>query len=201
MKAQLSIKFIASYLAIFVATVWVFYNIDSRWMEAITAQTSSYVLGLFGHTTRWWVEGFYTFLYLNGQNPVTVNIIRECTALNVLGVMTGLILPLRASFTNRILGVILSGVLLFTMNIPRIMLTIYLTAYDTWPFTTLANRNLETYHYPISFAFGVIGVAITVLAVTKLTTPELGNTLLDLTDKITSMIQKPKPTIARNETS
>jgi hypothetical protein len=49
----------------------------------------------------------------------------------------------------------------------------------------LAETTLETYHYPISFAFGVIGVALTILAVNRLTTPTLSETLLAIYDKAT----------------
>jgi exosortase/archaeosortase family protein len=125
----------------------------------------------------------YTTLTLAGQRDVTVTIVRECTALNVFGVMTGLILPLQANWIRKVKGITVAGFLLFALNIPRIALTVYLTAYDTWPFTLIAERSLDTYHYPISFAFGVIGVAVTILAVSRLTTPELEKTLLGIVDK------------------
>ena len=182
-QGELSLRYIALYVACFAAILLVFYIVPSGFVEALTAQTSSWALAIFGHSTSWVQQGGETILTLIGQRVVTVTIIRECTALNVLGVMAGLILPLRASWVKRISGVALSGALLFILNIPRIALTLYLTAYDTWPFTLLAGRSLETYHYPISFAFGVVGVAVTVLIVAKYTTPELEETLLGLVDK------------------
>lgn len=177
-------RYLVFYIAVFVATLWVFNNVPTSWIEALTAQTATWTLSLAGQAANWQQADGYTTLTLIGQHIVTVSIIRECTALNVLGVMTGLILPLKASPLKRALGIALSSLLLFILNIPRIALTVYLTAYDTWPFTLIANSSLETYHYPISFTFGVVGVAITVLAVSRWTTPELADTLLGVVDKI-----------------
>ena len=183
-------RYLVYYVAVFVATLWVFYYVPSGWIEALTAQTATWALNLTGYAASWQQADGYTTLTLMGQHFVTVSIIRECTALNVLGVMTGLILPLKASPLKRAFGIAVSSLLLFILNIPRIALTVYLTAYDTWPFTLIANRSLETYHYPISFAFGVVGVAITVLAVSRWATPELADTLLGVVDKILSLGRK-----------
>jgi exosortase/archaeosortase family protein len=187
--AEPSLKYIALYAASFATILLVFYLIPSNYMEMLTAETSAWVLAVLGHTTSWEQFDGQTLLTLIGQRVVTVSIIRECTALNVLGVMAGLIIPLRTNWPKRLAGVALSGALLFILNIPRIALTVYLTANDTWPFTLLAGRNLETYHYPISFAFGVVGVAVTILIVAKWTTPELEGTLLGVVDKMAELVK------------
>ncbi|MCX6649413.1 MAG: hypothetical protein NTV61_08525 [Candidatus Bathyarchaeota archaeon] len=183
-------RYLVTYIAVFAVVVWIFNVVPSEGVEALTAQTSAWALNLFGHAATWEQSAGYTTLALVGQNNVAVSIIRECTALNVLGVMAGLILPLRTSWVRRAKGVAIAGMLLFILNIPRIALTIYLTAYDTWPFTFIANRSLDTYHYPISFAFGVIGVAVTVLAVNRWATPQLSETLLSIFDGITGSGKK-----------
>jgi exosortase/archaeosortase family protein len=187
---RITTSYLAIYLVAFVAILLCFYFIPSGWIETLTAQTTAWTLTVFGHTVVWNQVNGYTTLTLFGQHSVTVSIIRECTALNVLGVMAGLILPLKASWVKRASGFVLSSLLLFTLNIPRIAITVYLTAFDTWPFTLIANRNLDTYHYPISFAFGVIGVAVTILAVSKWTTPELADTILSVVDKIFAIGKK-----------
>ena len=180
----LTTRYIAAYAAVFIAVVWVFNLLPSAPVEALTAQTSAWALGAFGHAASCAQENGLTTLTLTGQLTVTVSIIRECTALNVFGVAVGLLLPLKAGWLSKAKGITLSGLLLFTLNIPRIALTVYLTAYDTWPFTIIADRTLETYHYPISFTFGVLGVAATILAVSRLTTPELEDTLTGAVDKL-----------------
>ena len=193
-------RYIILYVASFAAILLCFYIIPSGYMEALTAMTSTWALAVFGHAASWGQLGGQTTLTLIGQRVVTVAIVRECTALNVLGVMAGLILPLRTGWGKRLAGVALSGALLFTLNIPRIALTVYLTAYDTWPFTLIAGRSLETYHYPISFAFGVIGVAVTILMVVKWTTPELAETLLGIVDKATGFVKSLIDPVSRGST-
>jgi exosortase/archaeosortase family protein len=190
MVRSLTIKYIVTYIVAFASITWLFNLFPSNSIEALTAQTAVWTLSLMGHTAFWEQLGQSTTLTIIGQSIVTVSIIRECTALNVLGVMTGLILPLRASWSRRFTGIGLAGLMLFALNIPRIALTVYLTAYETWPFTLIAERSLETYHYPISFAFGVIGMAITVLAVSRWTTPELSETLLSIIDYVSDPKKK-----------
>ncbi len=184
---NINLRYLILYVAAFAIIVWIFDTLPSQGVEAFTAQTTVLFLSLLGHIATWTQADGYTTLTLAGQHVITVTIVRECTALNVLGVMTGLILPLRERRTRRLAGVTLSALLLFALNIPRIALTVYLAAYDTWPFTMLAESTLETYHYPISFAFGVIGVALTVLAVSRWTTPALSETLLRIYDYATGM--------------
>ncbi|HIH88294.1 TPA: hypothetical protein HA344_03675 [Candidatus Bathyarchaeota archaeon] len=187
---RLTLRYVATYIAAFAIISWLFNFIPSEVVEALTAQTSAWALSLIGHAVDWSQSSGITTLTLFGQDTVTVSIIRECTALNVLGVMAGLILPLRASWAKRLKGISLAGLLLFALNIPRIALTVYLTAYDTWPFTLVAERTLETFHYPISFAFGIIGTAITVLAVSRWATPELSETLLGIMDGLAGSVKK-----------
>jgi hypothetical protein len=69
------------------------------------------------------------------------------------------------------------------MNVSRIFLTVYLTAFDVPPFTWyFTNPTVETYHYPISFIYGVIGVAILIVSISKWFLPELADTLIALPD-------------------
>ena len=167
---------------IFSVTTAFFYVIPSGLVEAATAASGVSALRLFGHNASWWVENEVTYLKLDGGNTVLVSIIRECTALNVFGIITGLILPIAAPLQRRIGASLSAGAALFILNIPRIAFTVYLTAYDTWPFTILPALSLETYHYPISFSFGVIGVALVVLGLTRWLIPELGDTLIGVVD-------------------
>ncbi len=172
------LRYFLAYLVVFASVVWVFYVVPSQAVEELTAQLSAGLLNVFGLGASWVSTGEAPTLVLQGQRDIEVYIIRECTALNVVGVMMGLILPLRDSVIARLKGIALSAALLFSLNIPRIALTVYLSAFDTWPFSLVPYNGLETYHYPISFAFGVVGVAITVLAVSAWTTPGLADTLV-----------------------
>jgi exosortase/archaeosortase family protein len=175
---------------IFAVTTAFFYLIPSGLVEAATAASGVLALKLFGHNASWWVENEITFLKLDGGNTVLVSIIRECTALNVFGIITGLILPIAAPLQRRIVASLSAGVALFILNIPRIALTVYFTAYDTWPFTLLPTLSLETYHYPISFSFGVIGVALVVLGLNRWLIPELGDTLIGIVDWLDMKVRR-----------
>ena len=146
------------------------------------------------------VNGFSRLTMQGEQDLITVTIIKECTAINVFGVVAGLIIPLRYSSSwNKIKAITLSGALLFMMNISRIMLTVYLTGYSVPPFSWyFQNPTVETYHYPISFAYGVIGVALLILIVNKWVLPELGDTLLGISLTISdlpNMIKDRKETV------
>jgi hypothetical protein len=71
--------------------------------------------------------------------------------------------------------------ILFVMNVSRIILTVYLTGFSVPPFSWfLNNPSIEVFHYPISFAYGVIGVALLILILNMWKLPELGNTLLGI---------------------
>jgi exosortase/archaeosortase family protein len=190
MSTAINWKILVRIAVIFIVTVGFFYLIPSGLVEAATAASSVYALKLFGHNASWWIENQFTYLKLEGETIVLVSIIRECTALNVFGVITGLILSVAAPLSRKIMAMIVAGIALFVLNIPRIALTVYLTAYNTWPFTLLTDLSLDTYHYPISFMFGVIGVAIVVLGLSRWIIPELGDTLVGIADWLTGKARK-----------
>jgi exosortase/archaeosortase family protein len=182
------LMYFLAYVVVFAAVVWLFYTVPSRLVEELTARLSAGLLNVFGLSASWAATEGSPTLALDGQRAVAVSIIRECTALNVVGVMVGLILPLTDSWAARLKGIALSAAILFSLNIPRIALTVYLSAFDTWPFSLLPYRGLETYHYPISLAFGVVGVAVAVLAVSVWTTPGLADTLVGFIERTRSLV-------------
>jgi len=181
------------YFVFFMLIVGGFTLVPSGWLEKITASTSSDTLRAFGISANCAVQGEEAFLTLfGGDRPVMVTIIRECTAINVFSVMAGLIIPLRrASWARKTLGVIFSGVVLFLMNVSRITLTVFLTGFDVPPFSWyFTSPTIEVYHYPISFMYGVIGVALLVLMVNRWILPELGYTLLGVSESVSSLVKR-----------
>ncbi len=184
-------------LAIYAAALIFFYAlflwVPSRWAEVLTAQPSSAVMNTLGMASSYGVEGGVVSLSLvSGIRPVHVYIIRECSAIHVLGVILGLIFPLKgALWTRKAEAIALGALLVYAMNIARIILTVVLTGYDVPPFTWfITNPTVETYHYPISFLFGVIGIAATILAVDRAVLPELGDFLAQLPETLTSALRK-----------
>ncbi len=169
------------YFTLFAVIVWCFTMVPSTWLERTTAEASSGVLGALGLSSSWGVREEGSYLTLWGEaRLVTVQIIRECTAINVFSVMAGLILPLRnGSLPRKAIGIAFSGPLLFLLNVSRIALTVFLTGFDVPPFSWfLTDPSIEVYHYPVSFVYGVIGVALLVVMVDKWILPELGETLM-----------------------
>ena len=192
----LSLRYAVIYLGVFLLFSWGVLQLPSGWLEELTARLSSDVFNFLGVDSTWWVVNGFSRLTMQGeQDLITVTIIKECTAINVFGVVAGLIIPLRySSNLNKIKAIILSAALLFLMNISRIMLTVYLTGYRVPPFSWyFQNPTVETYHYPISFAYGVIGVALLILIVNKWVLPELGDTLLGISLTISDL-----PNMIRN---
>jgi exosortase/archaeosortase family protein len=169
----------AAYVAAFIAIALAFTLVSTGWLEELTAQTTSAALSLLGLRSTWATGASSPSLTLLGYRAVTVAIIRECTAINVFSVMTALIIPLAAGWARKAEGIALSAILLYGMNVSRIALTVYLAAYDAPPFSWfVTNPTVETYHYPISFVYGVIGVAALILIVSRWPLPELADTLI-----------------------
>lgn len=183
-----------AYAATFVFFYALFLWVPSRWAELLTAQSSSAVMNAVGMTSSYGVEDSLVSLSLiSGVRPVHVYIVRECSAIHVLGVILGLVVPLKAPWSRKAAGVVLGSALIYAMNVIRVILTVALTGYDVPPFTWLVTSpTVETYHYPISFLFGVLGIAATVLALDRLVLPELGDFLAQLPDTLASVIRKPK---------
>jgi exosortase/archaeosortase family protein len=173
------------YTLLFVTITWGFELVPSAWFERFTAETMSGLLNALGLSSSHGVENGLAYLSLvGGVRDVYVTIIRECTAIHVWGILVALILPLsKGSWRRKAAGLIFGGVLVFVMNVSRIFLTVYLTAYDVPPFTWyFTNPTVETYHYPISFIYGVIGVAILIVSISKWFLPELADTLISIPD-------------------
>ena len=178
-----SFKDSALYILMFVAITWGFQLVPSAWFEGFTAQTMSQIMNALGLSSSHGFEGGKAYLtLLGGVRDVYVTIVRECTGIHVWGILLGLVLPVRGgSWTRKAASLVYGAILIFLMNVSRIFLTVYLTAYNVPPFTWLfASPTVETYHYPISFLYGMIGVAILILTITRWFLPELGETLIGL---------------------
>lgn len=170
-----------------------FMIVPSQWIELLTARLSASALNALGFVSDYGLKyGFVWMSLTGGARPVFVYIIRECTAFHVWGIIMGLVVPLKGPELDRKLKAIaFGGTFIFIMNITRIMLTVYLTGYDVPPFSWFfTNPSVETYHYPVSFAYGVIGIAVVVYLINEYIIPELGNFLIALPDALLNQIRK-----------
>jgi exosortase/archaeosortase family protein len=183
---------LAVYATVFAAFYLVFQVAPSLWAEHLTARTSSAVMSLGGLESGYGVTGSLVYLDLtSGVRPVHVYIIRECSAIHVLGVILGLIVPLKyGGWERKAAAVALGTGLVFVMNVSRVVLTVVLTGYDVPPLSWwLTDPTVETYHYPISFVYGVVGIAVTITLIDRLVLPELGDFLAGLPDTLSRLVR------------
>ena len=178
-------------LLVYFGALYIFYQffmwVPSTWIELLTAQISSVALNTLGLTSEYGLQDDYVWMTLTGgARPVLVYIIRECTAFHVWGIILGLVVPLRyGAWGRKLKAVFFGGSFIFVMNITRIMVTVYLTGYDVPPFSWFFNNpTVDTYHYPVSFAYGVIGVAVVIWLINEYILPELGDFLVVLPDAV-----------------
>ncbi|MBT5641854.1 hypothetical protein HOJ44_01930 [Candidatus Bathyarchaeota archaeon] len=178
-------------IVVYFLALFVFYEffmvVPSQWIELLTAQLSTSALNALGLVSEYGIRyGFVWMTLTGGARPVLVYIIRECTAFHVWGIIMGLVLPLKGPVLARKLkAVAFGGTFIFVMNITRIMVTVYLTGYDVPPFSWFfTNPTVETYHYPVSFAYGVVGIAVVVYLINEYILPELGDFLIVMPDAL-----------------
>ena len=126
----------------------------------------------------------------SGVRPVHVYIIRECSAIHVLGVILGLVVPLKhGDWARKAASVAFGAILVFALNVSRVILTVVLTGYDVPPLSWLVtNPTVETYHYPVSFVYGVVGIAVTVTLIDRLVLPELGDFLASIPSTLSQLV-------------
>jgi exosortase/archaeosortase family protein len=185
-------KDLAVYVAVFAAFYLVFQAAPSLWAELLTARTSSTAMSVCGLESGYGVTDGLVYLDLtSGVRPVNVYIIRECSAIHVLGVILGLVVPLKHSgWARKAAAVSLGAILVFALNVSRVVLTVVLTGYDVPPLSWwVTNPTVETYHYPFSFVYGVVGIAVTVALIDRLVLPELGDFLTSLPDTLSQLIK------------
>ncbi len=187
MSEEITGRYLLFYFACLVVFYEFFMIVPSTWIELLTAQISAWALNTLGLSSEYGLRGVWVWLTLTGgARDVEVFIIRECTAFHVWGILMGLILPIRGvEWLRKLKSVAFGGGLVFLMNITRIMITVYLTGYDVPPFSWFfTNPTVETYHYPVSFAYGVIGIAIVISLINNFIMPELGDFLVELPDAV-----------------
>jgi exosortase/archaeosortase family protein len=193
MSEEITGRYLLFYFACLVVFYEFFMIVPSTWIELLTAQISAWALNTLGLSSEYGLRGVWVWLTLTGgARDVEVFIIRECTAFHVWGILMGLILPIRGvEWGRKLKSVAFGGGLVFLMNITRIMVTVFLTGYDVPPFSWFfTNPTVETYHYPVSFAYGVIGIAIVISLINSYIMPELGDFLVELPDAVIKETRK-----------
>ena len=176
------LKDLAIYVVFFILIVKTVDCIPSGGIEYITAQTSNKIFQNFGLITNYGFSDGSVFLSLEGIRDVQVTIIRECTGVHIWGILVALILPLKnANLIKKLTGILASTFLVFFINIIRIIATVYLTSFNVPPFSWfLSDPTVSTYHYPISFITGLLGIVLIISVLDKFVLSELGDFLVSL---------------------
>jgi exosortase/archaeosortase family protein len=191
-KNSLTARYLIYYIAVLLFFYELFMILPSTWIELLTARISSGALNFLGISSNYGVKADGVWMTLEeGVRYVQVYIIRECTAFHVWGIIIGLIVPLRRpNLRRKLMAVTFGASLVFFINLTRVMLTVYLAGYNAPPFSWFfKNPTVDTYHYPISFAYGVVGVAVVIYLINALILPELGDFLVQIPNSI-SRIRK-----------
>ena len=141
-------------------TLFLYYVPNYFLLEQMTALSSSIILNLIGVSLPYSSTPLEAFV-----GPIQV--VRECTGIQVISVMAGLIIPVRGSnWTRKIKVLLVVSVILFVMNSLRIALEIYLICYEILPWSLA--------HYPLSLVLGIAGV-YTLVLVSDRVFPEFGD--------------------------
>ena len=143
-------------------TVFVYYVPSYFLLEQLSAILSSMLLNMIG------VPLAYSSSY--GKAFVgPIQVVRECTGIQVIAVMAGLVLPIRRSnWIRKVKVLLIVSVILFVMNFLRIVLELWLVYREILPWSLA--------HYHLSLVLGIAGV-YTLVLVSDLFFPELGDQL------------------------
>ena len=141
-------------------TLFLYYIPDYFFLEQATAFVSAMILNLVGVPLTYSSASHEAFV-----GPIQV--IRECTGVQVVAVMSGLILPIhRTSWIRKLKVLLIASGILLVMNFLRIALEIWLVYYKILPWSLA--------HYPLSLILGVVGV-YTLVLISDRVFPEFGD--------------------------
>ncbi|MEM3521975.1 MAG: exosortase/archaeosortase family protein [Candidatus Bathyarchaeia archaeon] len=137
----------------------IYYLPDYYFLELITAQHSAMLLNLIGIQSKAWTIEKKAFLN-------EVQIVRDCTGIQVVAVFAGILLPLpKVSWKRKLLAIAIVAIFVYLANIARIALEIWLLYNGILPWSLA--------HYPLGIVLGVFSVAFLVI-VTNFFIPEIG---------------------------
>jgi exosortase/archaeosortase family protein len=137
-----------------------YYLPDYFFLEKITAEHSSMLMGLMGIQATVWTDGSRVFL-----NQFEIE--RMCTGVQVITVFLGILVALpKAPIRRRILALGIVAVSVYFANIARIAFEIWLLYSGILPWSLA--------HYPTGLILGVFSVAFLVIVADRFI-PEVGD--------------------------
>jgi exosortase/archaeosortase family protein len=146
----------------------VYYIPDYFFLEKTIADHTAFLLTAVGINVQSNVIGNSAFIN-------EIQIVKDCTGIQVLAVFLGLLVPLpKASLKKKLLTLIILSSILYVANLVRIALEFWLVYFNVLPWALA--------HYPLSLLLGILGVLCLVLVTDRLL-PEFGNFILYFTQK------------------
>jgi exosortase/archaeosortase family protein len=174
-KAQQVLKLFWYILGFLTISFTIYFLSDYGFLKAAVAEHSTGVLNAIGIKSN--------FLVLNNRAFVNqIEIVKECTGIQVVAVFSGLIIPLpKVSFKNKIKAVTLVFFAVYLANVLRIVIEIWLLyeGFLPWPQA----------HGPLGTLLSIISVAIFFL-ITEKFIPEVSYYLNEATKFISKLIKK-----------
>ena len=156
-------KIVPYLVAAAVIILAVYYLPNYFFLEKATADHASLLLHFLGMPVETKVVNQYAFI-------ADIQIVKDCTGIQVIAVFLGLILPLpAASWKGKLLTIGAVSAMLYGANVFRIALEFWLVHFNLLPWSLA--------HYPLSLLLGILGVAVLVLVTDRLL-PEFGGFLL-----------------------
>ena len=163
-------RFVLVYVAAFLGLALAIYYIpDYSLLEAMTAEHSAGILNVIGIPA-------YSTVVGNGAYVNKVQIVRECTGMQVIAIFAGLLLPLpRVEWQTKLKAIVVLGFSVYIANVIRVVLELWLLYAGILPWSMA--------HGPVGAVLGVITVFIFFLVSDRFI-PQIGVFLGKLTDWI-----------------
>ena len=163
-------RFVLVYVAAFLGLALAIYYIpDYSLLEAMTAEHSAGILNAIGIPA-------YSTVVGNGAYVNKVQIVRECTGIQVIAIFAGLLLPLpRVEWQTKLKAIVVLGFSVYIANVIRVVLELWLLYAGILPWSMA--------HGPVGAVLGVITVFIFFLVSDRFI-PQIGVFLGKLTDWI-----------------
>lgn len=149
--------------------IFLYYIPDYYFLEELTARASAWAMGLLGMPSEFKVVGRGAFVN-------EVQIVRDCTGVQVIAAFSGIIIPLpKVAWWKKAISIASVSLAVFAANILRIILELWLLYNGILPW--------DLAHGPLGLLLGIASVAFLVLLADRMM-PEIGEFLDLLMGKI-----------------
>ncbi|NVM53233.1 MAG: exosortase/archaeosortase family protein [Candidatus Helarchaeota archaeon] len=160
-----------AYLVIVISvTIFLFYISEYFWLRVYTTQGASAALNLFGFNSS------VSSLTSTGQVFISVpghtfEVIKICSGIEAIALISGLILATRTSWTRKMLGTLFITFGIFGANILRIVTTVVLATQGYEPYI---------YHEVVSAIFTIIFIIVFILMIQAWIIPNFIDSLINV---------------------